>query len=137
MAMMRTWVSFRTVRVLGGLLAAWLAGPAPVARAHEVKEMTIAARVPDHKKLAPWRFIVLEGEARAQLGEVIAEACIAAEKEPPSKVRLDMERGRLMRAPVVVASFHPSQQNTFTGRLTPDMLEAVFQHAARIISQSS
>jgi uracil-DNA glycosylase len=36
-------------------------------------------------------------------------------------------------APVVIASFHPSQQNTFTGRLTPEMLEAVFQHAARII----
>jgi uracil-DNA glycosylase len=40
------------------------------------------------------------------------------------------------RAPVVIASFHPSQQNTFTGRLTPDMLEDVFQHAARIIRSS-
>lgn len=39
-------------------------------------------------------------------------------------------------APIVIASFHPSQQNTFTGRLTPDMLEAVFQHAARIIRAS-
>lgn len=65
--------------------------------------LTIAARVPDHKKLAPWRFIVLEGEARARLGEVVAEACIAAEKEPPSHVRLQTERTRLMRAPVVIA----------------------------------
>jgi nitroreductase len=65
--------------------------------------LTIAARVPDHKKLAPWRFIVLEGEARAHLGEVVAQACIAAEKEPPSHVRLDTERGRLMRAPLVIA----------------------------------
>ena len=65
--------------------------------------LTIASRVPDHKKLAPWRFIVLEGEARARLGEVVAEACVAEEKEPPSHVRLDMERGRLTRAPLVIA----------------------------------
>jgi nitroreductase len=66
--------------------------------------LTVAARVPDHKKLAPWRFIVIEGEARAQLGEIIAEACIAAEKEPPSRVRLETERGRLQRAPLVIAA---------------------------------
>jgi nitroreductase len=65
--------------------------------------LTIAARVPDHKKLAPWRFIVLEGDARARLGKVIAEACTAAEKEPPSDVRLDMERKRILRAPLVIA----------------------------------
>ncbi len=65
--------------------------------------LTIASRVPDHKKLAPWRFIVLEGDARARLGEVVAEACVAAEKEAPSHVRLETERTRLMRAPLVIA----------------------------------
>jgi nitroreductase len=65
--------------------------------------LTAAARVPDHKKLVPWRFIVFEGDARAKFGEVIAAACAKEEKEPPSPARLETERGRLLRAPTVVA----------------------------------
>jgi nitroreductase len=65
--------------------------------------LTIAARVPDHKKLTPWRFIVFAGAARQKMGEVIAAACEAEEKEPPSPFRLQTERQRLLRAPLVVA----------------------------------
>jgi nitroreductase len=77
---------------------------APGPQPQELETMLrIASRVPDHEKLAPWRFIVLEGDARAKLGDVIAGACIAEEPERPSEVRLAMERGRLTRAPLVVA----------------------------------
>jgi nitroreductase len=65
--------------------------------------LTAAARVPDHKKLMPWRFIIFEQEARAAFGEALAKACAAEEKEPPSDVRLETERARLLRAPCVVA----------------------------------
>jgi len=65
--------------------------------------LTIAARVPDHKKLVPWRFIVFKGEARRRAGELLAAACMDEEPEPPSEVRLAFERNRFMRAPVVVA----------------------------------
>jgi uracil-DNA glycosylase family 4 len=34
---------------------------------------------------------------------------------------------------VLVGSYHPSQQNTFTGRLTPAMLDDVFLAARRIV----
>lgn len=65
--------------------------------------LTAAARVPDHKKVVPWRFIVFEGGARAAFGEILAEACAAEEKEAPSPKRLEIERQRFQRAPIVVA----------------------------------
>jgi nitroreductase len=81
---------------------AMLAEPGPTASELETI-LTIASRVPDHKKLVPWRFVLFEGEARKSFGDRLAEACLAEETVPPSEHRLATERQRLARAPIVIA----------------------------------
>ena len=61
--------------------------------------LTIAFRVPDHGKLAPWRFILFSGDAKERAGNVIAEAFAAA--NPNDGNRVDLERKRFV-APLVV-----------------------------------
>ena len=56
-----------------------LAEPGPDGGRSSTLLLTIAARVPDHGRLAPWRFIVIEGEARHRIGEAIAAAFRADE----------------------------------------------------------
>ena len=58
-----------------------------------------AARAPDHGKLFPWRFIVIEGKARVRAGDILADV-MEAEGERAKQV--EEERGRFLRAPVVV-----------------------------------
>lgn len=64
--------------------------------------LLIASRVPDHGRLTPWRFIVLEGEARARVGEAIARA-FRSDEPGAADDRVAFERNRLSRAPVVIA----------------------------------
>lgn len=79
--------------------------------------LTIAARVPDHRKLAPWRFIIFAGESRARFGHTLADVCRAEEKETPSAVRLETEAARFLRAPVVVAVISAPRQDA---KATPE-----------------
>jgi nitroreductase len=62
--------------------------------------LTAAARVPDHGKLFPWRFILFEGESRARLGAICLECLQRSETVTPERAAL--EAGRFLRAPVVV-----------------------------------
>ena len=66
--------------------------------------LTIASRVPDHKKLAPWRFLTFAGAARADFGDVLVDALSAEQPEACTDARLLTERERLIRAPLVIAA---------------------------------
>lgn len=60
----------------------------------------VAARVPDHGKLGPWRFVVMEGAARARAGEAIAN--VIANDGGVDDVRLTAARNHFQRAPAVI-----------------------------------
>ena len=76
-----------------------MTGPGPSAEQLR-RILSAGVRVPDHGKLTPWRFIVFEGEGRARMGDILAEA-IAGERDIGPE-RIEQERGRFMRAPVVI-----------------------------------
>jgi nitroreductase len=74
-------------------------GPSP-SQLQEI--LDIAVRVPDHGKLAPWRFILFEGHARAEVGEKFSAIWAVQNSEHGSDM-LAFQRGLFMRAPVVLA----------------------------------
>lgn len=77
-----------------------MTGPGP--NPAELRQILAAgARVPDHGKLSPWRFILFEGDSRARFGDMLVEV-LAANEPDANEVRIAMERGRFLRAPTVV-----------------------------------
>jgi nitroreductase len=81
--------------------AARLTEPAPSPE-HLDRILRAGARAPDHGRLAPWRFVVLEGSARDVLADAMASAKL--HKYPDSgDADLIAERSKAMRAPTIVA----------------------------------
>ncbi len=64
--------------------------------------LTVASRTPDHGKLAPWRFIVMDGDGSKRAGTIIA-AAFASDHPAADADVLAFETGRLSRAPLVIA----------------------------------
>jgi nitroreductase len=79
----------------------WLGEPGPSDQ--EVENLLkIASRVPDHGKLVPWRFILIQGEGRRRLGDVLA-AAFQADNPGADAEKVAIERERFMQAPLVIA----------------------------------
>jgi len=72
--------------------------------------LRIAARVPDHGKLAPWRFIVFQGKARSEFGRKLAD--ITKHNQPDaSEEKCNLEANRFMRAPLIIAVISKSENH--------------------------
>jgi len=72
--------------------------------------LTAASRVPDHGRLAPWRFILYRGDARAKVGQKLAE--LAERREGPlSEGRRNQELSRFSRAPLVIGVISSPKEN--------------------------
>jgi nitroreductase len=63
--------------------------------------LAAAVHVPDHGKLTPWRFLRIAGEARARLGDLLAERQRERDPAAPEAV-IEKDRGRFNSAPVVI-----------------------------------
>ena len=63
--------------------------------------MQAAIRAPDHCRLRPWRFIVIEGSAREKLGRIFEDALKARDPDA-SEAMLNKERNKPLRAPMVI-----------------------------------
>ena len=87
-----------------------LVAPAPsVAEREEI--FRAALRAPDHAWLRPWRFLVVEGERREALGELI-EQCLVKRNPYVDDAARDKARKAPLRAPLLVVvtarlSTHP------------------------------
>ena len=86
-----------------------MTGPGPDPEQVETL-LRLAARVPDHGKLHPWRFIVFEGDARAKFGETLEARLRALEPDAPPE-RYALERDRFTRAPVVIGVISDTTEN--------------------------
>ena len=88
------------------------------------------------------RELALLPEVRALvcLGSFAWEGALRALAERGHRVRPRPAFGHLAEVAlgpyVLLGCYHPSQQNTFTGKLTPEMLDAVFARARALITSA-
>lgn len=83
-----------------------LTEPAPEGKCLE-KVFQSAFRAPDHKMLRPWRYIVIEGAARAQLGELFVEAAsrqLQGTGATLPEEKIDKLKAMPLRAPMLIVA---------------------------------
>lgn len=83
----------------------------PAPSDQEIRTMlTAATRVPDHGRLAPWRFILYRGDVRKKIGEKLLELAEKREGPLPDN-RRNQELTRFSRAPLVIGVISSPKEN--------------------------
>jgi nitroreductase len=85
-------------------------GPGGPGRAGLMRILTAAARSPDHGKLEPWRFVVIEGDARDRAAALAAECAeaLALDEKATAKAVSGFGQGDVIVA--VISSPKPSEK---------------------------
>lgn len=104
---------------------------APAPNREELKELlTIAARTPDHGKLEPWRFIVIEQAQMVRLADAAERVARAAgfDDEKTAKARTQFDQGvcavAVVEAPVASPKIPQIEQTYSTGAVCLALLNA-------------
>lgn len=77
-----------------------LTDPAPTPDALD-KMLAAAVAAPDHGRIRPWRFVVIQGAAREKFGALMAQSLARREKDI-SPAKLDFEKAKALRAPLLI-----------------------------------
>lgn len=110
-----------------------LTEPAPSLEAREAI-FSAALRAADHGNLRPWRFLVIEGAARASLGKVFSAAALADDSDL-NEAQLGRYKKMPTRAPLLLVAIaqtsqHPKvpqiEQVVAAGAAVQNMLNAAF-----------
>jgi len=111
-----------------------LTDPAPSAEQRD-NIFRAALRAADHGNLRPWRFLVIEGQARNRLGEIYLQASEAAAGESLPQAQRERTLSMPLRAPLVLVAVtrlqeHPKvpfeEQRMSTAGAVQAMLTAAF-----------
>lgn len=74
----------------------------PVPRPLIEQLLSAAVQAPNHHRLRPWRFAVLQGQALHRLGNLFAELLRARQPDLPDSA-LEKEHAKALRAPLIIA----------------------------------
>lgn len=83
--------------------------PAPDAEQREAI-FRAATRAADHKRLRPWRFLVIEGDGLRRLGDLFETAALEENPEMPEQAVQALGK-KALRAPMIVVAIASCQDN--------------------------
>ncbi|GAA4482430.1 nitroreductase family protein [Gluconacetobacter asukensis] len=64
--------------------------------------LSTAMRAPDHGRLRPWRYVLIRGEARPRLAELVVAGMLARDPDVPA-AKIEKRRSRFSTMPLTIA----------------------------------
>lgn len=97
--------------------------------------LSAAARAPDHGRLRPWRFLLIEGKARYRLGELFVEA-LRARNPGVSAEEIKKNEEAPLRAPIIIAVIARLQEHPKVPRVEQLLSAGCAAHGILLAAQA-